>query len=152
VIVDGSITKTSPATFSNLAVGKHQLQIVLEGYTTKEQEVEIKEGQVASQGIVTLHAREQPQAVATPRAEEEPPNQAAQKENEQKANAATKATHNNRPAKAQVKKSASPITRQAPATPPPSAAKTVSKPVPTPKPSAEPKRQKNPFGESAPGG
>jgi hypothetical protein len=152
VIVDGSITKTSPATFSNLAVGKHQLQIVLEGYVTQEKEVEINEGQVTSQGVVTLYAREQPQPAATPNTVQAmPPNEPVQKENEQKVAVATKPTRTNRPAKAQAKKSAAPVTRQA-AAPPPPTAKSISKPAPAPKPSVEPKRLRNPFGESAPGG
>ena len=151
MIVDGSITKTSPATFSNLAVGKHHLQIVREGYLTEEKEVEINDGQVTSQGVVTLHAREQPQPAATPNAVQETLSKQEQKENEQKVAVATKPTRTNRPAKAQPKKSAAPVTRQAAATPPPTA-KSISKPAPAPKPSVEPKRPRNPFGEGVPGG
>jgi serine/threonine protein kinase len=129
VIVDGSITKTSPATFSNLAVGKHQLQIVLEGYVTENKEVEINEGQVTSQETVTLRAREQPQVAATPKAQKD----------------------NNRRAKAQVRKSVAPGPRQVAATPPPT--KAVSKPAASPERAGDPQKRRRPeFEGSAPGG
>ena len=54
VIVDGSITKISPATFSNLPSGQHHLQIILEGYQTEEREVEIQSGLVKAPGTITL--------------------------------------------------------------------------------------------------
>ena len=152
VIVDGSITKTSPANLSNLAVGKHHVQIVLEGYMTEEQEVEVKEGQITSQGVVTLQAREQPQAVAVPSAAQETLNKTPEK-TEQKVAAAKKPVRAKQPAAARTEKPAASITRQvaaAPAPAPPS--KAVPKPASTPKPSAEPKRVQNPFGEGAPGG
>jgi serine/threonine protein kinase len=130
VIVDGSITKTSPAIFSNLAVGKHRLQIVLEGYVTENKEVEINEGQATSQETVTLRAREQPQVAATPKAQKD----------------------NNRRAKAQAKKSVASKPRQAAATPPPPMVKSALRPTPTPKPSASKDRRRHEFEGSAPGG
>ena len=59
VIVDGSITKISPATFSNLPSGQHHLQVILEGYQTEEKEVEIQSGLVKAPGTITLLANSQ---------------------------------------------------------------------------------------------
>jgi len=151
VIVDaGSVVRRSPATFSNLAAGKHHLQIVLENYMTEEREVEVKGGEIASQGIV-LRARAEPRPAATPNVVQEPPSKPAQKENEQEVAVAKKPARKNHPAATAAEKPAAPIVRQAAAQPPPPA-KSVPKPVSPPKPSAEPKRLQNPFGESAPGG
>src|ERR1700737_641822 len=151
VIVDaGSIVRRSPATFSNLAAGKHHLQIVLDNYMTEEREVEVKGGEVASQGIV-LRARAEPRPAATPNVVQEPPSKPAQKENEQEVAVAKKPARKNHPAATAAEKPAAPIVRQAAAQPPPPA-KSVPKPVSPPKPSAEPKRLQNPVGESAPGG
>ena len=54
VIVDGSVVKTSPATISNLATGKHHLQIALSDYQTEEKDVDIRDGETVSQGTITL--------------------------------------------------------------------------------------------------
>ncbi len=144
VIVDGSITKTSPATVSNLPVGKHHLQIVLEGYMTEEQEVEVKEGQVASQGVIALHARDQPQAAATPNVAQETLNKAPEK-TEQKV-VAKKPVRNRQPAAAPTEKPAVPVTRHATATPA-SPPKIISKPASSPQ-----QKPQRPFEGSAPGG
>jgi len=147
VIVDaGSVVRRSPATFSNLAAGKHHLQIVLDNYMTEEREVEVKGGEVASQGIV-LRARAESRPVPTPNVVQEAPSKPAEKENEEVA-VAKKPAHIRQPAAAPPEKPAPPVTRQAAATPPP--AKSISKPPP--RPSTEPKRMQNPFGEGAPGG
>jgi protein kinase-like protein/PEGA domain-containing protein len=136
VIVDGgSIVRTSPATFSNLTIGKHHLQIVLQNYLTEEREVEIKEGEIASQGTITLRSRMPAQPEATPNVVQQP----TQKENEQKVATAKKPTRNKQPPPAQ---SSSPVVRQAAATPPP------PKKV-IPKPAATPQR---PFEGGVPGG
>ena len=156
VIVDGSIFKTSPATLSNLAVGRHHVQVVLQDYNTEETDVEVKEGQVTSQGV-TLHARTQPQTAEQVKAEQEMLSQPLQKIKEQKVADAKKPTHNKQPVAAQPEKSAPAVVRQTavprPAPPPPPPAKIVSKPAPTPKKNTEPpKKPDRPFGESAPGG
>jgi hypothetical protein len=136
VIVDaGSVVRRSPATFSNLATGKHHLQIVLDNYITEEREVEIKEGEVASQGTITLRSRMPAQPEATPNVVQQP----TQKESEQKVATAKKPTRNKQPPPAQ---SSSPVVRQAAATPPP------PKKV-IPKPAATPQR---PFEGGVPGG
>jgi hypothetical protein len=145
----GSVVRRSPATFSNLAAGKHHLQIVLDNYLTEERDVEIKGGEVASQGIV-LRARTESRPAPTPNIVQEPPSKPPQNENQQEV-AAKKPARNKQPAAAASEKSASPVMRQAAAQPPP-AVKSVPKPVSPPKPSAEPKRLQNPFGEGAPGG
>ena len=142
VIVDGGSTiKTSPATLSNLAAGKHHLQIVLQDYMTEEREVEIKGGEVASQGVITLRARPQPQPAPTPPVQEVL-NKPAQKENEQKVATAKKLARSKQPLAAPTEKPAAPITRQTAATPPP------PKKI-IPKPAATPQR---PFEGGVPGG
>ena len=151
VIVDGgSIVRRSPATFSNLAAGKHHLQIVLPDYMTEEREIEVKGGEVASQGMIVLRARAELRPAPTPNVVQESPSKPAQKENEEVA-VTKKPARNKQPAAAAAGKSASPVMRQAAATAP-TPAKSVSKPAPPPKPSVEPKRIQNPFGEGAPGG
>jgi hypothetical protein len=57
VIIDGSITKISPATLSTLPTGQHHLQIVLEGYYSEERDVEVKAGELAFIGKITLRGR-----------------------------------------------------------------------------------------------
>jgi serine/threonine protein kinase len=144
VIVDaGSIVRRSPATFSNLAAGKHHLQIVLDNYMTEEREVEVKGGEIASQAVV-LRARTEPRPAPTPNVAQEAPSKPAQKEEEQ---IAVTKKRNKQPAAAPAEKPA-PVVHQAAATPPP--AKSIPKPAP--RPTAEQKRLQNPFGEGAPGG
>ncbi len=139
VIVDGgSIIKKSPATFSNLAIGRHHLQIVRPDYLTEEREIEVKEGQIASQGVITLRSSIPPQPATTPNVVQQP----AQKENEQKVAAVKKPTRNKQPVAAPTEKPAAPITRQTAATPPP------PKKI-VPKPAATPQR---PFEGGVPGG
>ena len=151
VIVDaGSVVRRSPATFSNLAAGKHHLQIVLDNYMTEEREVEVKGGEVASQGIV-LRARAESRPAPTPNVVQEPPSKPAQKEDEEKVAPAKKPAHNKQPVALTTEKPVPPVVRQAAAQPPPPA-KSVPKPAAAPRPTAEPKRMQNPFGEGAPGG
>ncbi|MDB6146564.1 MAG: hypothetical protein JWO45_228 [Spartobacteria bacterium] len=57
VVVDGVIMKTTPATFSGLAIGRHRLVISLEGYQTTERDVEVKAGQVAMPDAIALVAK-----------------------------------------------------------------------------------------------
>ena len=159
VIVDGgSIIKTSPATFSNLAIGRHHLQIVRPDYLTEEREVEVKEGQIAAQGVITLRSSIPPQPSPTADAVQEALNQmegrkdifgvapnsqrSAQKENEQKVAAPKKPTRSKQPVAAPTEKPAAAITRQPAATPPPP--KKIA-----PKPAATPQR---PFEGGVPGG
>ncbi|HWY49932.1 MAG TPA: protein kinase [Chthoniobacterales bacterium] len=149
VIVDaGSVVRRSPATFSNLAAGKHHLQIVLDNYMTEERDVDVKGGEVASQGIV-LRARTEPRPAPTPNIVQEPPSKPAQKENEEIA-VAKKPVRNKQPAPAPAEKPAPPVARQAAVRPFPPA-KPISKPTPIPK-SNEEQPKKPAFGETAPGG
>jgi serine/threonine protein kinase len=152
VIVDaGAVVRRSPATFSNLAAGKHHLQIVLDNYVTEERDVEVKGGEVASQAIVLQTRTEsRPPPPPPPNVVQEPPSKPVQKEDEEKVAPAKKPARNKQLAAA-TEKSAAPVVRQAAAQPPP-LAKSVPKPISPPKPSAEPKRLQNPFGEGAPGG
>ena len=147
VIVDGgSIVKTSPATFPNLTIGKHRLEIVLQDYMTEEREVEIKSGEIASQGVITLRARAQPQPAPTPNAAQETVSKPTQKENEQKVATAKKTTRSKLPAAAaSTEKPAPSVTRQAAATPPPQ--KIISKPAATPQ-----QKPQRPFEGGVPGG
>jgi len=138
VIVDGgSIVRRSPATFSNLAAGKHHLQIVQENYITEEREIEIKGGEVASQGMIVLRPRAEPPPAPTANVVQEPPSKPAQKENEQKVAVAKKPARNKQPAPAtSTEKPLTPVARQAAAqTSPP---KVVPKPAATPQ--QKPKR------------
>src|SRR5205085_3448260 len=97
VIVDaGAVVRRSPATFSNLAAGKHHLQIVLENYMTDERDVEVKGGEVASQGIV-LRAGTESRPAPTPNVVQEPPSKPTQKEDEEKVAPAKKPAHNKQP-------------------------------------------------------
>jgi serine/threonine protein kinase len=148
IIDGGSIIKTSPATFSNLAIGKHHLQIVLPDYITEEREVDIKGGEVASWEPITLRAITPPPPAPTPDAAQEALNRPAQKESEQKVAAAASATRNKQPAKASAKKSTSPVAQQAVATPASAPTKITSKPSATP----DQKRRRPEFEGSAPGG
>jgi serine/threonine protein kinase len=146
VIVDGgSIVRRSPATFSNLAAGKHHLQIVLPDYMTEEREVEVKGGEIASQGMIVLRARTEPRPAPTPNVVQESPstpaqkeneqvaavNKPAQKESEQKVATAKKPARSKQSAPATpTEKPLTPVARQAAArTPPP---KIVPKPAATP--------------------
>jgi serine/threonine protein kinase len=141
VIVDGgSIVRISPATFSNLPVGKHHLQIVSQDYMTEERDVEIKGGEIASQGTITLRARIPAQPEATPNVVQ----QATQKESEQKVAAAKKPARK-QPAAAPTEKPAT-VTRQAATTSPPPA-KVISKPAASPQ-----QKPQRPFEGGVPGG
>jgi len=136
-------------TLPNLAVGKHHLQIVLPDYNTEEMEVEVKGGQMTSQGIIALQPIAQPQPSPTPNAVQAmPPNEPVQKENEQKVAVAKKQPRNKKPVAARIEKPAQSVIRQTAAAPPPP--KTVSKPTATPQ--QKPKRSQRPFDGTAPGG
>jgi serine/threonine protein kinase len=151
VIVDaGAVVRRSPATFSNLAAGKHHLQIVLENYITEERDVEVKGGEVASQGIV-LHAGTESRPAPTPNVVQEPPSKPVQKEDEEKVAPAKKPAHNKQPVALTTEKPAPPATRQA-AAPPPTAPKQAPKPAAAAKPNESPQRRRPEFEGSAPGG
>jgi PEGA domain len=57
VIIDGSIVMTTPATISDLSPGRHHLQIVLDGYYSEQQDIEVKARQVSVTGRIVLRAR-----------------------------------------------------------------------------------------------
>lgn len=153
VIVDGSITKTSPATLSNLAAGKHHFQIVLPEYKTEEMDVEVKGGEVASSGLITLRALPQVEASPTVAANEQAANGEAQNENEQKSTATKKTTRKRQIAVSRSEKSGPGMGRQVATTQPPTAAKISPKPTTAPKANAESRQKPKPaFGEGPPGG
>jgi len=149
VIVDaGAVVRRSPATFSNLAAGKHHLQIVLDNYMTEERDVEVKGGEVASQAIVLQSRTEsRPPPPPPPNVVQEPPSKPVQKENEEKAAPAKKPAHNKQPVALTTEKPAPPPTRQAAAPPKPS-----PKPAAALKPSESPQRHRTEFEGTAPGG
>jgi len=152
VIVDaGAVVRRSPATFSNLAAGKHHIQIVLDNYTTEERDVEVKGGEVASQEMIVLRARAESRPAPTQNVVQEPPTKPVQKENEEKAAPAKKPAHNKQPVALTTEKPAPPATRQA-AAPPPSVLKPAPKPAAALKPNESPQRRHQEFEGSAPGG
>ena len=153
VIVDGSIVKTSPATISNLATGKHHLQIALSDYQTEEKDVDIRDGETVSQGTITLRPITPMQTV--PASTPTPPtsNKVAANNSDEAVAVSKKRTRVKPPSAPVTEKPASSATRQvatAPATAP--SAKTISKPAPVPKPSESPQRRRPEFEGSAPGG
>jgi serine/threonine protein kinase len=139
VIVDSSIFKTSPVTLSNLPAGKHHLQIALPDYATDERDVEIKGGEIASQGVIKLRAITPPQPAPTASAVQETVGKQPQEESEPKAAAAKKTHRPKQPV-------AAPITRQA-ATTSPSPTKIISKPAASPQ-----QKPRRPFEGAVPGG
>jgi serine/threonine protein kinase len=159
VTVDGSITKTSPTTFSNLTAGKHHLQIVLPEYKTEEMDVDVKGGEIISSGVIGLDAMPQVEAPPAAQPSEEAANREAQKETEQK-NAATKKTIRKRQiAVSRPEKSMPRQAHQVATTPPPTAPKIAPKfsPKPVSTPSSKPtpeqeQRRRHEFEGSAPGG
>jgi hypothetical protein len=146
--MDGSITKTSPTTFSNLASGKHHVQIVLPEYISEEMDFDVKGGEIASSGVIGLHPV--PPVITRPASEGAERKTAATKKPSRKREAAV----------AQPTKSAPPAARQvaaAPASGPPKIAPkpAASKPISTPssKPTPEQEqRRRHEFDGSAPGG
>jgi hypothetical protein len=131
IVDDGSITATTPTTLSNLAIGKHHLQIVMDGYVTEERDTDVTPGQVTALGLITLQPQPHPSEMAKAKAEEEKANRPTQKTTEQKSVAAKKPARNKQPATVQPEKAPSPVIRQAVASPSPPP-KTVSKPAATP--------------------
>jgi serine/threonine protein kinase len=146
VIVDGgSIVRTSPATFLNLTVGRHHLQIVRPDYITADRDVEVKEGEIVSQGVIMLRSSIPPQPATTPTVIQEVVSKPAQKENEQKVATAKKPTRSKQPAAAPTEKPAT-VTRQA-ATTSPAPTKVISKPAASPQ-----QKPPRPFEGGVPGG
>jgi hypothetical protein len=153
VIVDGSIVKTSPASISNLSVGKHHLQIALPDYNTEERDVDVKDGAITSEGIIPLHPIARPQMAATTTVTADGAIKPTRKETDGEVAVSKKRTRVKPPSPPVTEKPAPTATRQvaaAPATAP--SAKTISKPVPAPKPSESPQRRHQEFEGSAPGG
>src|SRR5882724_2359206 len=156
VIVDGSIVKTSPASISNLAVGKHHLQIVLPDYNTEERDLDIRDGETVSQGPIVLRPITPPQTVAASKPAPPASNKIAANDSDETVAVSKKRTRVKPPSAPVTEKPASSATRQVATAPTTAAsAKTISKPTPAPaapKPTPQQKRMQNPFGESAPGG
>ena len=153
VIVDGSIVRTSPASISNLSVGKHHLQIALPDYQTEEKDVDIRDGETVSQGTITLLPITPPQTVAASRPAQPASNKVAANDSDETVAVSKKRTRVKPPSAPVTEKPASSATRQVvagPATAP--SAKTISKPAPAPKPSESPQRRHQEFEGSAPGG
>src|SRR5205823_2885503 len=116
----------------------HHLQIVSQDYMTEEREVEIKGGEVASQGTIALRARMPAQPAATPNVVQ----QSTQKESKQKVATTPKvATRNKQPAAAPAT-----VTHQAATTSPPPM-KVISKPAASPQ-----QKPQRPFEGGVPGG
>jgi serine/threonine protein kinase len=156
VVVDGSIVRTSPASISNLAVGKHHLQIVLPDYSTEERDLDVKDGEMTSEGIITLRPITRPEMAAATKVTADGAIKPTRKETDEDVAVSKKRTRVKPPSAPVTEKPASSATRQVATAPTTSAsAKTISKPAPppaAPKPTPEQKRMQNPFGESAPGG
>jgi hypothetical protein len=153
VIVEGSIVKTSPASISNLAAGRHHLEIVLSDYATEERDVDVKSGETASQGMITLRPITPPEIAATAKVTADGLTKPARRETGEEVAPAKKTARIKPPSRPVTEKPASSATRQvaaAPATAP--SAKTISKPAPAPKPSESPQRRHQEFEGSAPGG
>jgi serine/threonine protein kinase len=141
VIVDGSVVNVSPASISNLPSGRHHLQIVLPDYVTEERDVDVKDGEIASQGIVTLRRITPPIAsTATVTADEASKPAAKSPEREQTP-----------VVKRVVRKPVATQKTPAPTAPPKAIAKPVSQP--SPRTNGEPQQRRHQeFEGSAPGG
>src|SRR5204863_5929172 len=50
----GDETQKSPATFNNVKVGKLPLKVTLKNYEPIEQKIEVKENEIANQGVIRL--------------------------------------------------------------------------------------------------
>ncbi|PYL60175.1 MAG: hypothetical protein DMF24_10880, partial [Verrucomicrobia bacterium] len=50
----GDETQKSPATFNNVKVGKLPLKVTLENFEPVEQQIEVKEGEIANPGVIKL--------------------------------------------------------------------------------------------------
>jgi serine/threonine protein kinase len=153
VIVDGSIVKTSPASISNLPVGKHHLQIVLPDYNTEERDLDVKDGETVSQGTITLRPMTPPQMAAATKVTADGAIKPTRKETDEEVAVSKKRTRVKPPSAPVTEKPASSATRQvAAASGTAPSAKTISKPAPAPKPSESPQRRRPEFEGSAPGG
>jgi serine/threonine protein kinase len=131
IVDDGSITATTPASLSNLTIGKHHFQIVMDGYVTEERDTDVSAGQVTALGLITLQPQPSPPEATKAKVDEESANRRTQKANEQKVAVAKKPARNKQPAAVQPEKAPSPVIRQAVASPSPPP-KTISKPAATP--------------------
>jgi hypothetical protein len=145
VIVDGSIVKTSPASISNLSVGKHHLQIALPDYQTEEKDVDIRDGETVSQGTIALRPITPPQMAATTKVTADGAIKPTRKETDEEVAVSKKRTRVKPPSAPVTEKPASTATRQAAAVVPP--------PKPTPKPASTPSQKpQRAFEGGVPGG
>ncbi len=152
LIVDGSIVKTSPASIPNLTAGRHHLQIVLADYVTEERDVDVKDGEIASEATIILRPITPPQVVAASKPAQ-PTSNRVEANNSEEVAVSKKPARVKPPSRPVTEKPAPTATRQvAAAATTPAPAKIIPKPVSAPKPTPEQKRIQNPFGESAPGG
>ena len=147
VIVDGSIVKTSPASISNLPIGKHHLQIVLPEYNTEERDLDVKDGEMTSEGIITLHPLIQPQMAAAPKITADGTIKPTRKETGEEVAVSKKPTRVKPPASPVTQKPGSTATRQA------ATAVALPPPKPTPKPASTPSQKpQRAFEGGVPGG
>jgi len=153
VIVDGgSIAKTSPASIPNLTAGRHHLQIVLADYVTEERDVDVKDGEIASEATITLRPITPPPVVAASKPAQ-PTSNRVEASNSEEVAVSKKPTRVKPPSRPVTQKPASTATRQvAAAATTPAPAKIIPKPVAAPKPSESPQRRHHEFEGSAPGG
>jgi hypothetical protein len=145
VIVDGSIVKTSPAAISNLATGRHHLQIVLPDYNTEERDLDVKDGEMTSEGIITLHPIPPPQMAAAPKITADGTIKPTRKETDGEVAVSKKRTRVKPPSPPVTEKPTT-ITRQAATTSTPST-KIISKPAASPQ-----QKPQRPFSGGVPGG
>jgi hypothetical protein len=146
VIVDGSIVKTSPASISDLPVGKHHLQIVLNDYNTEERDVDVKADETLSQGTITLRRTAPLQMAAVPKPAQPTSTTVA-------ANNPEEVAVSKKPAR--VKPRATPVTQKPASTATRQAAAAVAlpPPKPTPKPASTPSQKpQRAFEGGVPGG
>jgi len=147
VIVDGSIVKTSPASISDLPVGKHHLQIVLSDYQTEEKDVDIRDGETVSQGTITLRPITPMQTVAASTPAPPTSNKLAANNSDEAVAVSKKRTRVKPPTSPVTQKPASTTTRQA------ATAVALPAPKPTPKPASTPSQKpQRAFEGGVPGG
>ena len=147
VIVDGSIVRMSPASISNLSVGKHHLQIALPDYQTEERDVDIRDGETISQGPIALRPITPPEMVAATKVTADGAIKPTRKETDEEVAVSKKPTRVKPPASPVTQKPGSTATRQA------ATAVALPPPKPTPKPASTPSQKpQRAFEGGVPGG
>ena len=147
VIVDGSIVRMSPASISNLSVGKHHLQIALPDYQTEETDVDIRDGETISQGPIALRPITPPEMVAATKVTADGAIKPTRKETDEEVAVSKKPTRVKPPASPVTQKPGSTATRQA------ATAVALPPPKPTPKPASTPSQKpQRAFEGGVPGG